>query len=51
MSYTLTDEQFERLLAYFELCKTAISDDEQDKLLDMEGPLRDMLREIKASRQ
>lgn len=45
--YTLTEAQFELLTEYFELAMTAISDDEQETLVFMEGPIRDMLREVK----
>jgi hypothetical protein len=47
MSYTLTDEEFDALHAYFELALTVITDDEQAELVFMEKPLRDMLRDIK----
>ena len=46
MTYELTDEQYQSLLAYFELAKTAMSDDEQAELIVMEKPLRDMLRAL-----
>ena len=41
--YRLEDEQFEALVAYFELSLTALSDEEFVSLLSMEEPLRDML--------
>lgn len=47
MPYTLTDQEFGRLEAYFHLAMTAISDEEQYELIIMEPGLRDMLKEIK----
>jgi hypothetical protein len=43
---TLTRDQFEKLLEYFEFALVAVSDEEQEELVFMEKPLRDMLREI-----
>lgn len=47
MSYRLTDEQFETVLSYFEDSLTVVTDDEQAELVFREGPIRDLLREIK----
>lgn len=47
MSYILTNEQYARLSEYFELALSAISDDEQMRLLSMEPGLRDMLRQLR----
>jgi len=47
MSYILTDEQYQNLRKYFELALTAISNDEQEELVFMEKPLRDMLRQLR----
>jgi len=49
MAVTLTDEQFDRIQEYFEFALVAMSDEEQADLVFMEGPLRDMLREVKAN--
>lgn len=46
--YTLTEGQFQQLQAYFELALTAISDEEQDELVNREKPLRDMLRQVRS---
>lgn len=46
MPVTLTDEQYKSLLAYFDLARTAISDEEQYELIIMEPGLRDMLRSL-----
>lgn len=45
--YTLTKEQFETLLAYFERATTAVSNEEVAELLRMDTPLRDMLRAMR----
>jgi hypothetical protein len=45
-TYSLTGDQYEGLLAYFELSLTAISDDEFGDLLISEKPIRDMLLEL-----
>lgn len=49
MPVTLTDEQYQELLAYFDLARTAISDEEQYELVVMEPRLRDMLRGLTSS--
>lgn len=49
MPYTLTDSQFAQLEGYFELARTAISDEEQYELIVLEPGLRDMLIEVKRS--
>lgn len=50
MPVLLTDEQFESLVEYFEFAFIAMSDEEQNELLLMEKPLRDMLRSLKSGR-
>ena len=47
--YELTDEQLDMLSEYFELALTAISDDEQTRLVGMELPIRNMLRGIRST--
>lgn len=42
--YTLTDDQFQRLLDYFEKSCSAVSDEEIAAVLSLDIPLRDMLR-------
>jgi hypothetical protein len=49
MTYVLTNEQFAQLEAYFELARTAISDEEQYELIVMEPALRDMLIAVRNS--
>ena len=44
--YVLTEEQFGYLRDYFELALTAVTDEEQDELVFMEKPIRDMLRDL-----
>lgn len=46
--YELTEDEFEAITEYFELALTAISDDEQEKLVALEFPLREMLRDIRS---
>ena len=47
----LTEEEFEQLLHYFEFAFVAISDEEQEELIGLEYPLREMLRAIDARRK
>ena len=47
MTYTLTEEQFERLLDYFHKAAMAVSNDEVDEVLSLDAPLLEMLREIR----
>lgn len=47
MTYTLTNEQFAQLETYFDLARTAVSDEEQYELIVMEPSLRDMLIQVK----
>lgn len=49
--YVLSEVQMRALREYFELAMTAISDEEQHRLVFMEKPLRDMLRDLEPSHQ
>lgn len=49
--FVLTKEEFYTVLQYFEDSMTAISDEEQMELVFREGPIRDLLREIKREQE
>jgi hypothetical protein len=49
--FVLTKEEFYTVLRYFEDSLTALSDEEQTELVFREGPIRDMLREIKQEQE
>lgn len=44
MEYTLTEEQYETLKAYFELALTAISSEDDVELVSMEPKCREIMR-------